>query len=56
MTFGAPAPYADITGALYKRVVVEWMLNVVWLQMQYNKLAYIERSRNSACRNVMVTK
>ena len=54
MTFGGPAPYADITAALYKHAVVEWMLNVMWPQTCYNKRAYIERSRTSTCRNVIM--
>ena len=54
MTFGCPAPYADITGAPYKRAVVEWMLNVMWSQTCYNKRAHVERSRTSACRNVIM--
>ena len=54
MTFGAPAPYADITGAPYKRAVVEWMLNVGWSQTRYNKRVHVERSRTSACHNVIM--
>ena len=54
MTFGGPAPYTDITGALYKRAVVVWMLNVMWSQTCYNKRVYVERSRISACRNVIM--
>ena len=54
MTFGGPAPYADITGGPYKRAVVEWMLNVMWSQTCYNKHAYVERLRTSACHNVIM--
>ena len=53
MTFGALASYADITGAPYKRAVVEWMLNVARSQTRYNKRAYVEHSRTSAHRNVL---